>query len=68
MTEPSENGWFRTPLVFFSESVELAGCAYGAGYREGDARAGMFFQLDYYGNPERGAVATWRCAEVSGHG
>jgi uncharacterized protein len=29
-------------------------------YREGDESAGMFFQLDYYSNPDRGAVSTWR--------
>jgi fermentation-respiration switch protein FrsA (DUF1100 family) len=29
-------------------------------YRAGDETAGMFFELDYYGNPSRGAVPTWR--------
>jgi uncharacterized protein len=36
-------------------------------YRAGDDTAGMFFELDYYANPERGAVPTWRneMAEMS---
>jgi fermentation-respiration switch protein FrsA (DUF1100 family) len=36
-------------------------------YRPGDDRAGMFFELDYYANPERGAVPEWRneMAEMS---
>ena len=29
-------------------------------YRPGDETAGMFFQLDYYANPSRGAVPEWR--------
>ncbi|BCS32903.1 hypothetical protein TBR22_A21270 [Luteitalea sp. TBR-22] len=29
-------------------------------YADGDDRAGMFFPVDYYARPERGAVATWR--------
>jgi fermentation-respiration switch protein FrsA (DUF1100 family) len=29
-------------------------------YRLGDDRAGMFFELDYYANPARGAVPEWR--------
>jgi fermentation-respiration switch protein FrsA (DUF1100 family) len=29
-------------------------------YRAGDDRAGMFFELDYYANPGRGAVPEWR--------
>lgn len=28
-------------------------------YAPGDDRAGMFFELDYYANPERGAVPAW---------
>jgi fermentation-respiration switch protein FrsA (DUF1100 family) len=36
-------------------------------YAEGDERAGMFFPIDYYGNPARGAVPAWRneMAEMS---
>jgi dienelactone hydrolase len=36
-------------------------------YRPGDDRAGMFFELDYYGNQDRGAVPEWRneMAEMS---
>jgi hypothetical protein len=36
-------------------------------YRPGDDRAGMFFELDYYGNPRRGAVPAWKneMAEMS---
>jgi uncharacterized protein len=36
-------------------------------YRPGDDRAGMFFELDYYGNPRRGAVPEWKneMAEMS---
>jgi fermentation-respiration switch protein FrsA (DUF1100 family) len=29
-------------------------------YRAGDETAGMFFELDYYGNPSRGAVPAWK--------
>jgi uncharacterized protein len=29
-------------------------------YKPGDELAGMFFELDYYGNPERGAVPSWK--------
>ena len=29
-------------------------------YRPGDDRAGMFFELDYYANPSRGVVPSWR--------
>ncbi len=29
-------------------------------YREGDMSAGMFFRLDYYADPARGAVPEWR--------
>lgn len=29
-------------------------------YEVGNDRAGMFFELDYYGNPERGAIPAWR--------
>jgi hypothetical protein len=29
-------------------------------YAPGDERAGMFFELDYYGNPRRGAVPEWK--------
>jgi uncharacterized protein len=29
-------------------------------YAPGDDRAGMFFELDYYANPERGAIPPWR--------
>ena len=36
-------------------------------YRPGDDRAGMFFELDYYANPGRGAVPEWKneMAEMS---
>ena len=36
-------------------------------YRPNDDRAGMFFELDYYGNPSRGAVPEWKneMAEMS---
>ena len=36
-------------------------------YRAGDDRAGMFFELDYYANPKRGAVPEWKneMAEMS---
>ena len=36
-------------------------------YRHGDDRAGMFFELDYYANPRRGAVPEWKneMAEMS---
>jgi fermentation-respiration switch protein FrsA (DUF1100 family) len=36
-------------------------------YRPGDDRAGMFFELDYYANPQRGAVPEWKneMAEMS---
>lgn len=36
-------------------------------YRPGDERAGMFFELDYYANPRRGAVPEWKneMAEMS---
>ena len=36
-------------------------------YRSGDDRAGMFFELDYYANPRRGAVPPWKneMAEMS---
>jgi dienelactone hydrolase len=29
-------------------------------YRAGDETAGMFVEMDYYANPERGAVPSWR--------
>ena len=29
-------------------------------YAPGDDRAGMFIEMDYYANPERGAVPAWR--------
>jgi dienelactone hydrolase len=29
-------------------------------YNSGDESAGIFFELDYYGNSKRGAVPTWR--------
>jgi uncharacterized protein len=29
-------------------------------YRAGDESAGMFFELDYYASPSRGAVPSWR--------
>jgi len=29
-------------------------------YAPGDERAGMFFELDYYGNPNRGRVPAWK--------
>jgi fermentation-respiration switch protein FrsA (DUF1100 family) len=29
-------------------------------YKEGDERAAMFYRLDYYGLPERGAVSAWK--------
>jgi fermentation-respiration switch protein FrsA (DUF1100 family) len=36
-------------------------------YRPGDDQAGMFFELDYYANPRRGAVPEWKneMAEMS---
>jgi uncharacterized protein len=36
-------------------------------YAPGDERAGMAFEMDYYGNPKRGAVSTWKneMAELS---
>jgi hypothetical protein len=36
-------------------------------YAVGDERAGMFFELDYYANPARGAVKQWsnQMAETS---
>src|SRR5262245_18304436 len=36
-------------------------------YRSGDDRAGMFFELDHYANPSRGAVPAWKneMAEMS---
>jgi len=36
-------------------------------YAPGDERAGMSFELDYYGNPARGAVSAWKnqMAELS---
>jgi uncharacterized protein len=36
-------------------------------YEAGNERAGMFFELDYYGSPARGAVPTWvnEMAELS---
>ena len=36
-------------------------------YRPGDDRAGIFFELDYYANPRRGAVPEWKneMAEMS---
>jgi fermentation-respiration switch protein FrsA (DUF1100 family) len=29
-------------------------------YKAGDETAGMFFELDYYANPRRGAVSAWK--------
>ncbi|MBB6096157.1 hypothetical protein HNQ60_005048 [Povalibacter uvarum] len=29
-------------------------------YEQGNERAGMFFPLDYYANPDRGAIPEWR--------
>lgn len=29
-------------------------------YEDGNDRAGMFFELDYYANPERGVVPAWK--------
>ena len=29
-------------------------------YKPGDDRAGMIIEMDYYANPDRGAVSTWR--------
>jgi hypothetical protein len=29
-------------------------------YKPGDESAGMFFELDYYGNAKRGAVPSWK--------
>jgi hypothetical protein len=36
-------------------------------YEDGNDRAGMFFSLDYYASPERGAIPAWRneMAELS---
>lgn len=36
-------------------------------YKAGDDRAGIFFELDYYANPKRGAVPEWKneMAEMS---
>ena len=31
-----------------------------AAYKPGDDLAGMFFELDYYGSPKRGAVPEWK--------
>jgi len=29
-------------------------------YKAGDEKSAMFFELDYYGNPSRGAVPQWK--------
>ena len=29
-------------------------------YKDGDDRAGMYFPLDYYARPDRGAIPAWR--------
>lgn len=29
-------------------------------YEDGNDRAGMFFPLDYYANPDRGAIPAWK--------
>jgi len=29
-------------------------------YKDGDDRAGMYFPLEYYGRPDRGAIAAWK--------
>jgi hypothetical protein len=36
-------------------------------YRPGDEQAGIFFELDYYANPQRGALPAWKneMAEMS---
>jgi fermentation-respiration switch protein FrsA (DUF1100 family) len=40
-----------------SGDVEMA-----PAYKPGDETAGMFFELDYYANPSRGAVPAWKNA------
>ena len=51
-------------LETFARTGELAMVP---AYRVGDDRAGMFFELDYYANPGRGAVPEWKneMAEMS---
>jgi len=51
-------------LLTYQRSGEVATVP---AYRAGDERAAMFFELDYYANPTRGAVPTWRneMAELS---
>jgi uncharacterized protein len=47
---------------------KLAGVpVFAPAYAENDDRAGMHFRLDYYAQPERGALPAWRnqMAEVS---
>ena len=54
----------RQALETFARTGEVAMVP---AYRVGDDRAGMFFELDYYANPGRGAVPEWKneMAEMS---
>ena len=54
----------RSALARFEESGEVVTVP---AYAAGDERAGMFFELDYYASPSRGAVPAWRneMAELS---
>jgi hypothetical protein len=54
----------RQALVRYREHGEIAMVP---AYAPGDDRAGMHFELDYYGNPKRGAVPSWKneMAEMS---
>jgi uncharacterized protein len=57
-------GRAREALEIWAKSGELVVVP---AYRHGDDRAGMFFELDYYANPRRGAVPEWKneMAEMS---
>src|SRR5262249_4397421 len=44
-----------TSKYFASGEVEMV-----PAYEPGNDRAGMFFELDYYANPKRGAVPAWK--------
>lgn len=50
-------GWADQAAAAWSRErkVEMA-----PAYHIGDMTAGMYFELDYYANPQRGAIAAWR--------
>jgi len=46
--------------VAFDDFLQSGAVRTVPAYENGNDRAGMFFELDYYASPERGAVPAWR--------